>query len=216
MKKYFLTGLVILLPLILTLVLIIFLFDLFTEPFVSIVDPLVQYIQIKLHFNLPHDFTLFLSRLLSLIFLLAFILILGFITQLFLVKTLIQWGNQLMYRIPFIRTVYRVSKEIFTALFSMDEKKAFKKPVMVPFPNKSNYAAAFLAGEVAPECQRKIETPLASVFLPTAPHPISGFFFLVPQTDVKEIKMTNEEVLKFIISCGTILPESKSKEIDEF
>ena len=211
MKKHLLTGLVILLPIALTLMIIFFLFDLFTEPFVSIVGPLVDLIP----YPLDHSVTLFLSRVLSLIFLCIFIFLLGFVTQIFLVKLLMNWGNRILFRIPFIKTVYRVSRDIFAALFSSEGKKAFKRPVMIPFPNKPSYCLGFQAGEVAEECQRKVKRPLTSVFVPTAPHPISGFLFLIPEEDVRSIEMTNEEVVKFLVSCGMIVPESETKETDE-
>ena len=208
MKKQLATGLVILLPVALTFMVILFLFDLFTEPFVSLVGPLVELLKEKGQLHLPHGITLFLSRLLSLIFLCIFIFLLGVFTQLFLVKVLIKWGNLVLFRIPFIKTVYKVSRDIFAALFSSEGKKAFKRPVMIPFPSRPNHCLGFEAGEVAEECRQKIKTPLTSVFVPTAPHPISGFLFLIPNKDVQEIDMTNEEVVKFLVSCGMILPES--------
>lgn len=211
MKKQLITGLIILLPVALTLMIIIFLFDLFTEPFVNLVGPIIDLIPVAL----PEGFTLFLSRLLSLIFLCAFIFLLGVITQLFLVKTLMHWSNQVLFKIPFVKTVYKVSRDIFGAIFSSDGKKAFKRPVMVPFPCKPNFSLGFEAGEVAKEFQEKIKTPLTAVFAPTAPHPISGFLFLVPKADVHAVDMTNEEVVKFLVSCGMIVPESDNKGPDE-
>lgn len=216
MKKYLLTGLVILLPVVLTLMVIIFLFDAFTEPFISLVGLLVTLIQKKLSFRLPQGLTLFLSRFLSLIFLCVFIFCLGLVTRWFLIKNFLNWADRVMVRIPFIRTVYRVSRDVFTALFSSDGKKAFKRPVMIPFPGRPNFCLGFVAGEVAEECRQKVHVPLLSVFAPTAPHPISGFLFLVPEKDVRDIDMTNEEVVKFLVSCGMIVPESERKETDEF
>jgi len=218
MKKYLLTGFVLLLPLVLTLMVIFFLFDLFTAPFVNIVGPIVSLIQEKLPFVLPEGFTLFLSRLFALIFLCIFILVLGIVTRWLVVKNLIGWTNSLISRIPFVKTVYKVSADVFNALFSTDGKKAFKRPVMVPFPCRPNFCLGFQAGEVAEECQQKVKTPLVSVFAPTAPHPISGFLFLVPEKDVYEIDMSNEEVLKFLVSCGMIVPEREmeAKITDEF
>lgn len=215
MRKQLLTGLIILLPVALTFMVILFLFDLFTEPFFNIVGPLVEHLRKAFHIRLPHELVVFLSRLFSLIFLCIFILVLGFFTQLFLVKTLIRWGNQLLFRIPFINTVYQVSRDVFSALFSTDGEKAFKRPVMIPFPCKPNYALGFEAGAVAQECQEKTNTPLMTVFTPSAPHPISGFLFLIPKKDVHPVDLTNEEVVKFLVSCGMVLPESDNKETDE-
>jgi uncharacterized membrane protein len=126
-----------------------------------------------------------------------------------------QWTNNVLYKIPFINTVYKVSRDIFTAIFSSDGKKAFKRPVMIPFPCKPNFCLGFEAGQVAEECQQKVNVPLTSVFAPTAPHPISGFLFLIPTADVHSIDMSNEEVVKFLVSCGTILPESDTKDLHE-
>ncbi|EKE08587.1 MAG: hypothetical protein ACD_17C00089G0001 [uncultured bacterium] len=214
MKKHFLTGLIILLPIALTLMVIVFLFDLFTEPFFQIVGPLIGWIQLKLHLTLPLGISLFLSRLFSLIFLCLFICLLGMVTQLFLVRPFINLGNWFLLRIPFIKTVYKVSKDIFAALFAADGKKAFKNPVMVPFPSRPNECLGFEAGEIAQELKEKIKEPLVPVFVPTAPHPISGFLFFIPETDVCRIEMTNEEVVKFLVSCGMISPEFETERSD--
>lgn len=211
MKKYLLTGLIILLPVVLTLMVILFLFDFFTEPFINVVGPLVDFFQDQIHIHLPEGLTLFLSRILSLIFLCIFIFLLGFLTRIFLVTTIMNWGNQILFKIPLIKTVYKVSRDVFAALLSSDGKKAFKNPVMIPFPCKPNHCLGFEAGETAKEIQEKTPIPLISVFAPTAPHPISGFLFLVPESDVKRIDMTNEEALKFLVSCGMILPEADTK-----
>lgn len=215
-KKYLVAGLIILLPAALTLMIIVFLFNLFTEPFVSIVDPLIEFVEHKFAFQLPEWLIPFFAKLFSLIFLCIFILILGMITQLFLVKTMIRWMNLIIARIPFIKTVYQVSVDIFSALFSADGKKAFKYPVMFPFPSPPNFALGFAAGDVAAEVQKKIKEPLVAIFSPTAPHPISGFLFHVPEKDVKKVDMNNEEIVKFLVSCGTIIPNGQNKEIDEY
>ena len=138
------------------------------------------------------------------------------VTQLFVVKNLIVWTNRLIFKIPFIKTVYKVSSDVFAALFSTDGKKAFKRPVMMPFPCRPNFCLGFQAGEVAEECQKLVKEPLVSVFVPTAPHPISGFLFLAPEKDVYPIDMSNEEVVKFLVSCGMIVPEKEMDKEDEF
>lgn len=212
MKKHLLTGLVILLPVALTLMIILFLFDLFTEPFFTIVNPLIEQLQDKIHISLPKGVALFLSRLLSLIFLCISIFFLGLFTQLFLVKTLMRWGGLILNKIPLIKTVYRVSKEILSALFSIDGKKVFKKPIFTPFPAKFSRSIGFEAGEVAKELKSTLGEDFTTVFVPTAPHPISGFLFIVPKADLEDSEFTNEEALKFLVSCGMIVPESKESK----
>lgn len=209
MKKHLLTGFVVLLPITLTLMIIIFLFDLFTEPFFWIVGPLIDWVQSLLNISMPHGITLFLSRLLSLIFLCIFIFFLGMVTQLFLVRSLINIGHILILRIPFINTVYKLSRDIFEAVFAQDGKKAFKCPVMVPFPCKPTECLGFEVGEMAQEVSEKLKIPLAPVFLPTAPHPISGFLFFIPEEDIHRVNMSNEAALKHLVSGGMIVPESE-------
>lgn len=196
-------------PVALTFMIIVFLFDFFTEPFVSIVSHFFAVVEEKFSFSFPPSLAPFLSRLFALIFLCLFILFLGIVARWFFVKNFFGWANQVISRIPFVKTVYKVSRDIIAALFSANGKKAFKEAVLIPFPERPTFALGFRAGEVAEECQKKVKTPLVSVFLPTAPHPITGFLFLVPEEDVHKVEMTNEEAVKFLVSCGMIHPKEK-------
>ncbi len=212
MKKHFITGLALLLPLVLTVIIILFLFNLFTRPLVPIVSILFHHLEKILGLDIPSFLNLFISQIFALIFLCFFILLLGFIAQWFFIRHLFNWGSLILSKIPLIKTIYKTSRDIFAALFSSDEKKAFKHPVIVPFPYAPSYALGFHAGEVAEEIQRKIKEPLMPVFVPTAPHPISGFLFFVKQKETHSIQMTNEESVKFLVSCGILNPKKMSTE----
>jgi uncharacterized membrane protein len=209
MRKYFFTGLAILLPVVLTLLAIRFLFDLFTTPFVPLVSKVLAWIQIHLPFEIPESLNAFFSRLLALIMLILFVFLSGLITRLFLIRHLLKGMHVLMERIPLMKTVFKVSRDVFSAIFAQDGKKAFQRPVLIPFPKPPDLCLAFVAGQVPEECQRKIDTPLVSVFAPTAPHPISGFLFLVAQDQIRDIEMTNEDAVKFLVSCGVVTPLRK-------
>ncbi len=211
MKKYFFTGLIILLPVALTLWVIIFLFHFFTTPFVPIVTLLLDTIQNHLFFSFPQGLDTFLARIISLLLLCIFVLILGMAARWFIVRNLIRGTHSLFSRIPFIKTVFKVSRDVFSALFSQEGKKAFKCPVMIPFPDYPNHSLGFVVGEIPPECQAKSPEPLTAIFTPTAPHPISGFLLLVPKKDVTTLDMTNEDAVRFLISCGMIVPEDHEK-----
>ncbi len=209
MRKYFITGLALLLPIALTLIVILFLFNLFTRPLVPIVSTILLHLESALNLKIPEFLNLFISQIFALIFLCLFIFFLGFVAQWFIIRHLLNWGSKLLSKIPVVKTVYKTSKDIFTAFFSTDEKKAFKNPVIVPFPFSPSFSMGFHAGEIAEEIQEKIQEPLKSVFVPTAPHPISGFLFFVKEKEAKNIQMTNEEAVKFLVSCGIINPETK-------
>ncbi len=204
MKKYFLTGLIILMPIALTLMILLFMIDFFTFPFISMVTEILIHIETAFEFEIPDQLILPTARVLALILLCLFIFLLGVLAHWFVVKKIFGWADRLLSRIPFIKSVYKVSRDIFTALFSSDGKKAFKSSVIIPFPFSPSYALGLQAGEVAEEIQSKVKEPLTSVFMPTAPHPISGFLFFVPKKDAPNINMTIEESVKFLVSCGMI------------
>ncbi len=207
LKKYFLTGLALLLPLALTLMILIFLINFFTAPFVHLVENHIVGTD-----RLSPEMTLFISRILSLILLALCILLLGSVTRWFFIKHLLAATNLLLSRTPLIKTVYTISRDIVAALFSLDGKKAFKYPLMIPFPHPSLYTIGFQAGEVAQEIQEALKAPFVSVFTPTAPHPITGFLLFIPEKDARKIDMSNEEAVKFIVSCGLICPERASEK----
>lgn len=206
-KKYLITGLVILLPLALTLMIIFFLVDFFTSPFLHFVEKFIFG-----NAALPHSLVIFISRILALILLAVFILLLGIVARWFIIKNIISGTNSILSRIPLIKTIYKVSRDVIAALFSLNGKKAFKHPVMIPFPFRPSYSMGFQAGEVAEEIRNTIKTPLVSVFAPTAPHPITGFLFLIPEKDVYKLDMTNEEAVKYLVSCGLIHSNDQPSE----
>ena len=206
MKKYLLTGFVFLMPIVLTLLVIVFLFDLFTDPLMGAVAPLVYWAEVKLSFYPSHKTVLVISRLLAFVLLMLFILLLGAVIRWFFGKELMHLTNRLLDRIPIVKTVYKTSRDLLGAFFSTDGKKAFHYPVAIPFPSPPQQAVGFLAGQVAEKFQEKVPEPLASVFVPTAPHPLSGFLLLIPQKDIEKLDMTNEQAFKFLVSCGMMVP----------
>jgi uncharacterized membrane protein len=209
MKKYLITGLIILLPLVLTIVIIFFLIDFFTSPFVHIVSE-----HIFSHVALPEGLALFISRILAFFLLCIFILLLGMVARWFVIKNIISGTSSLLSKIPLIKTIYKVSRDVIAALFSLDGKKAFKYPVLIPFPERPTFALGFQAGEVAEEIKKTVKEPLVTVFAPTAPHPITGFLFLIPERDVSKLDMTNEEAVKYLVSCGLIHSNEPNDDLE--
>ena len=207
MKKYLLAGVITLLPLALTILIVVFLFDFFAAPFL----PLVKIGVSKVPFSLPPGVTLFISRLIALILLCLLTLLLGFTARQFIFNRFARAANKILYRIPFVKTVYKVSKDVFSAIFSPDEKQGFKEPIVTPFPHAPFFAIGFKTGDAPLECQEKAGESLVSVFAPTAPHPISGFLFLVPEKNIQSLDMTKEDAFKYLVSCGVILPGAHDK-----
>lgn len=209
MKKYLAAGLIILLPMALTLMVISFFFHLFATPFAKLSTQFVQFAIEHLSWPLSPKILWIASQIFAVLFLFVFLCLLGAITRWFLIKSIIKKANQIISKIPLIKTVYKISHDIIDAILSMDGKKAFKAPVAVPFPQTPSLALGFQAGELCAEIREKLKLPLVPVFAPTAPHPISGFLFFIPEKDVQLLPMNNEDAFKFLVSCGLIRPIHK-------
>lgn len=206
MKKFFFTGFITLLPLTLTFLITLWLFDLFTGPFLGITEPLV--LRYEQQWGLtpePHDaLVLILSRILALIFLFTLILLTGFLARRFAAHLLVKWMDRLFSKIPLIRTIYRLSHDVTKAFFS-ENTKTFQRTVLTPFPHHQALAIGFVTGETPPIFKEKVLSDFV-VFVPTAPHPISGFVLLAPQKLTIPTDISVEDAFKFIISCGVIHP----------
>jgi len=210
MKKYFITGLITLMPIFLTIAIFIFLFDLFTAPFLSLIESGLLKLQPTKTFS-PILITI-IARVIAFILICVFVFMLGLVARWFFISSLINWTNKILSKIPFVKTIYKVTKDISEAFANRKEKKLFTNPAMVNFPSPFSYAVGFQTGSVPSECQKHVDKTLTPVFVPTAPHPISGYLVFVDEEKLKRIEMTNEEAIKFTVSCGIITPEN----IDEY
>lgn len=208
MKKCFLTGLAILTPVALTILIFGFLIDLFTAPFLGIVTSFLMTFQDEHTILKSHEAITVFARIIILIVLVLIMFFLGWITRWYFIRTTLAIGNQIIAKIPFIKSIYNVCRDIFSALFSSaNGDKAFKYPVMFPFPSPESYVIGFKTGQVPEMIEQKLNQKLECVFIPTAPHPISGYLMLMPPEYVHKIDMTNEEAVKYTVSCGVIIPE---------
>ncbi|MBY0528718.1 MAG: DUF502 domain-containing protein [Rhabdochlamydiaceae bacterium] len=213
MKKYFFTGFITLLPIALTLIIALWLFNLFTEPLVGLTESWILSLEKDWGFNIEHHDTLahFLSRILAFILLIIAIFILGFFGRKLFLNLFLKLTDKIFSRIPLVRTIYRISHDITKAVFS-DTKKTFRETVLVPFPHQDTYSIGFVTGDIPARFREKTGTEIA-VFVPTAPHPMSGYVLLTPKKMVLPVDVSVEDAFKFLISCGVIHPgESKPEE----
>nr|NGX29994.1 hypothetical protein [Candidatus Anoxychlamydiales bacterium] len=136
------------------------------------------------------------------------IFVLGVIARWFFFRSLINLMNKIFSKIPLVKTIYTSLKDIISS-FMKKGSKAFTKTAMVAFPSKDSYCVGFESGEIPEECQKKVKEKLKPVFVPTAPHPISGYLVMAIEKEVFSIDMKNEDAVKFTVSCGLILPGEK-------
>lgn len=207
MKKHFLTGFAIFLPAILTLAIVAFLVNLLTNPFVNAIEELFNYYQVSgakpWSFN-NNLFLLLLVRLFILFIIFAFIILIGFLTQTFLMFSLINMTDKLMQYIPVFNKVYTSLQEVTRSLFS-SKGSSFKQVVLVPYPNETSLSIGFITTDITsssnnPQLQDKIP-----VFVPGTPNPTFGFILFFSKDQVIYSNMKIEEAFKFLVSCGIML-----------
>jgi uncharacterized membrane protein len=139
----------------------------------------------------------------GLIALLAIIIGIGALASNILGKRLIRAGETLVERIPILRWIYRTTKQLFSILLQ-EQRSHFGRVVLVPFPDKGTYSMAFRTSHGSSVADEALGQRMVAVFLPTTPNPTSGYFLLVPEDDVVELGISAEEGLKYIISAGAI------------
>lgn len=191
-KKWFISGLIVILPLLITLVVVRFL--------VSVVTGFLLPI---LGFVLP-QIPVWVKTAISLVLLMLLITLLGLATGHFLGRWLLTRFEKIMMQIPLLRVIYGSSRDAVRTFTSNGYKSSFKQVVLVEFPCKGLRVLGFVTGSIVDPQGR----PCSMVFIPTTPNPSNGFLEIVEQSRIIPCKMTVEEGLKTIISCGILSPES--------
>ena len=146
-----------------------------------------------------------LSAIIGIIVILIVLFITGLLASNFFGRYLLGLGDDLLERIPLVRSIYSTVKQISDTMFSK-KGKAFRKVVLIRYPHKDSWSLAFLTSDNLGEIEVKAPSRLISVFIPTTPNPTSGFLILVPPEDVIELEMTVDEAFKMIVSLGVIAP----------
>jgi uncharacterized membrane protein len=124
----------------------------------------------------------------------------------FMGKRLVQLGDSLMGRIPLVRSVYTGVKQVTETLFKPGGQ-SFRKVLMVEYPHPGVWSIAFQTGEVSEEIEGAVgEDNMVSYFIPTTPNPTSGFLMMAPKSKVKELDISVDQALKFVISLGVVQP----------
>jgi uncharacterized membrane protein len=201
LKKYLFAGLAILLPLVLTLWIVSFLFDFLTNPFLGIAKTFLSSVgmqDVSFLFFTPEETLLNLSRVIVVLFLFCFICLIGAIGRHFFFRYLVKLADSVLHKIPLLSSVYKTSQELIQTVFS-SENRAFKQVVMVPFPHEDSYTLGLVARGEEHSPDR------VPVFVPTTPNPTSGYLLLYEKSKVIPLDLSVEDALRYIISCGVLL-----------
>jgi uncharacterized membrane protein len=133
----------------------------------------------------------------------------GVLTANFLGLRLLRAWESVLIRIPFVKTIYSSVKQVSDTLLS-DQGNAFRKALLVEFPHAGSWTIAFQTGSPAAAVAARLEGEHVSVYVPTTPNPTSGYFVIVPRSRVHELDMTVDEALKYIISMGVVAPRPRT------
>lgn len=203
MKKYFITGLVVLAPLALTLAVFIFIVNFLTEPFSGAVNALFSRFEF-FRTGTGAQLQTVVSQVVILAALFFFTVLLGFLGRLFFINYFIGLGDKILHKIPFISSVYKISQDVIKTIFTT-ENRSFKQVVLVPFPSADSLSVGLVTRDDFTSMKNPPEKKLVAVFVPTTPNPTSGFLILYPQEQLTYLDMSVENAFKYVISCGVIL-----------
>lgn len=205
-KTYFLTGLLALTPIVLTVFIIWKLF--------FAIDGLLQGF-ISKHILSRIGFPVTEQPLTGLGFLSIVLLILltGFFAKNYLGKKVLALSESIVRKIPIINRIYLAIQQISQAFLS-EKSEVFKKAVMIEYPRKGIYSIGFFTQDTRGEVQERLEKDVVSIFIPTTPNPTSGYLLFVPKEDTISLDMSVEDALKLVISGGAIVPPTRAEEYE--
>lgn len=206
MKKYLVAGLLVWLPLAVTISILGWLLGVFDGVFSALLSataavlPVSAASVIELLRQIPG---------LGVIVLGAVLLLTGmFVTNIFGQWAVDRW-DRLMGRIPIVKSIYNSVKQVSDTLFS-SSGNAFREAVLVQYPRQGSWTIAFVTGRPGGEVALRLPGDYVSVYVPTTPNPTSGFFLMMPRGDVLPLAMSVDEALKYVISMGVVAPPERA------
>jgi uncharacterized membrane protein len=205
MKKNLITGLIVLLPLALTVWIIFSVVNWLTAPFLGIAEKVINWMGLSgtpLFFLGADEVLLIITKILILLFLFACVTFLGAIGRYVAFKYIIKLSDAILHKLPVISSVYKTSQELIHTILS-NERGAFKQVVLVPFPNKDCLSIGLVTKE------DHISPDLVPVFVPTTPNPTSGYLIIFQRSQAIPLNMSVEEAFRYILSCGALLSDKK-------
>jgi uncharacterized membrane protein len=132
--------------------------------------------------------------------------LLGFLTANLVGRTLVEFGENILYRMPVVRPIYKSLKQIFETLFSKSES-SFRRVALVEFPSPGMWSLVFLSQSASPDIAARLpQTEHVAAFMPCTPNPTTGFFFYVPRRDLIELDITVEAAMTLLMSAGMVQP----------
>ena len=206
LKKYLLAGLLVWLPLVITLWVLWWLVGLFDGVFASVLSGLGNLMTDQQESDVQ-----FLREVhgLGVVLVFSVLILTGALASNVVGRWWVRQFDALFTRIPFFKSIYNSVKKVSNTLFSSNGN-AFRKVVLVQYPLAGTWIIGFQTGTPAGEVENLLGNGLINVYIPTTPNPTSGFFLMVPKSDTKEINMSVDQALTYVLSMGAVSPESET------
>lgn len=211
MKKSFITGLAILLPGVLTLLIILFVVNILTKPFQGALEGILSGYSANwsvLFINSQQIVTV-VSKVLALILIVGATFFIGFLGRVLFFHYLFQFTHWLFHRIPFLNKVYKATQEVVGSLFEQ-QKASFSSVVLVPFPSATTRAIGFITNTSQ---EQESGEDKVSVFVPGTPNPTMGFMLKFRRDQLHPMNLTVEQALKMVVSVGVMMPDQTEKKL---
>ena len=198
-KRYFITGLLIWVPLAITAWVL--------SLIASVADQSLRLLpeSVRPHYLLGYDIPGA-----GIVLTLLIILTTGLLAANFIGQRLVGWWEKLLARIPVVNSIYHSVKQVSDTLFS-SSGNAFRKALLIQYPHAGSWTIAFLTGTPGGDVVNHLNGDYVSVYVPTTPNPTSGFFLMLPRSEVVELDMNVDEALKYIISMGVVAPSARPR-----
>tara|TARA_Y100001960_G_C14663535_1_gene822134 strand:+ start:591 stop:1196 length:606 start_codon:yes stop_codon:yes gene_type:complete len=197
-RSWFITGILVLTPIILTVYV--------AWAFITFVDNLVVPI-VPIDYR-PSNYLPFSIPGLGLIIVFTFTTLVGSLATGLFGRTLIRIWENILNRMPVVRSVYSAIKQILETVMAA-QSDAFRQAVLVQYPRKDIWAIGFVTGSTKGEVGKYVSKKMINVFMPTTPNPTSGFLLFFPEKDLIYLKMSVEDALKLVVSGGMVIPKDK-------
>jgi uncharacterized membrane protein len=199
MKKYFITGLLIWIPLVITIWVLKLVVDTLDQSLLLL--PLALRTESWLGIHIPG-----MGVLLTLLI----VFLTGAVTANLIGQRLVHFWHEILHRIPVVSSIYSSVKQVSDTLFS-SSGDAFRKALLVQWPREGMWTIAFLTGAPGGDVTNHLQGDYVSVYVPTTPNPTSGYFVMMPRKDVIELDMSVDTALKYVISMGVASPNGSGK-----
>lgn len=200
MKKYFITGLLIWIPLVITIWVLKLVVDMLDQSLLLL--PMALRTENWLGIHIPG-----LGVLLTLLI----VFLTGTVTANLIGQRLVDFWHDILHRIPVVNSIYSSVKQVSDTLFS-SSGEAFRKALLVQWPREGMWTIAFLTGTPGGDVNRHLQGDYVSVYVPTTPNPTGGYFVMMRREDVIELDMSVDTALKYVISMGVASPNGNGKK----